>query len=82
MHSGFQEHKRGISSLEGGRQIHIFRDDTSVQETEHTIGYVILGDRGRVCKGIVSEVFRQDSLRMSHFLTLDVSDTQPFELIV
>ena len=76
------KHKGRISSLKSRRQINIFRNDTPIQKAQHTIRYVIFCDGRWISEWIISEILRQDSLRMSHLFSLDLTDTQSLKLVV
>lgn len=76
------KHKGGVSSLESRRQINIFRNDTPIQQTQHSIRYIIFCDGRWISEWIISEILWQDSLRMSHLFPLDLADTQSLKLVV
>jgi len=76
--------QRGAATLEGWRQIHVFGDDTTIEQAVHAVLYIILCNRWGVSKGVVSEILGQDALRLccliylsrtnAQFLKLDVAD--------
>lgn len=47
-----------ISSFKSWREVYVLRDDSSVQEGEHSIGNVVFTDWWWISKGVISEVFR------------------------
>lgn len=48
--------ERGIASFKSGRQIHVSRDNSSINETEHAITQVVFSDWWRLSERIVSKV--------------------------
>lgn len=68
------------SSFEGRCQIHISRNNAPGEKTQHPIANVILCNRWWICKGIVSEILWEDSLREEHFVGPSGANTKLFEL--
>ena len=67
------------SSLEGRRQINVSGNDATIQQREHTVLNVILGNRRRVRKWIVTELLWQDSLWFVGFTRLPLAYAKFFE---
>ena len=79
------ERKWRTVSLESWRKIYIAWNNATIQQRKHAISDVILRDRRRIGKWIVSELLWQNALGLvglisatladSQFLKLDVADT-------
>ena len=82
MHSGFLEGKRRTISLESRRQIHISRNDSSVEQGEHTVGDVVLSDRRWISEGVVSELLWENAFRLVSLLAGTISNTKLLQLDV
>ena len=82
MHSGFLKGKGRTISLESRRQIHISRNDSSVEQGEHTVGDVILCDRRWISEGVVSELLRKNAFRLISLLAGTISNAKLLQLDV
>ena len=76
------ERERCTVTLKCGRQVDVSRDDTSIQERVHTVSDVVLSDRRWVGERVISEVLRQDSLRLEHLLVTALTNTDRYKLLV
>ena len=69
-----QEREGCTASLEGRGQVHIARNDATVEQRKHAVLNVILSDGGRIGERVVSEVLRENSFGLVSFASLPLAN--------
>lgn len=82
MNGCFGERKWGFVSLKSWRKVNIARYDAPCEQTEHAVINVVFCDWGWVREGVISEVLREDALRLANLLLLAHANAQLFKLNV
>lgn len=72
--------QRCISTFKSRRQINILRYHTPVDKIIHAIANIVLCDGWRICKRVITEVLRQDALRLCCAVALSLPDSKFLEL--